>query len=148
MIINFKGLSEIKNKHEGKIIVLTGGCYDLIHIGHLNFLKRCKILGDILIVAISSDLRVKERKGTKRPIISEENRVIMVSSLSCVDYALIAPDPDKNKPVPTAQIINKLKPNIFATSDDRFNDYKEDLVVAGTNVIHVPDLGLKKQIGA
>lgn len=143
MIVTFKDLKRIKLLHKDEIIVLVGGCFDLIHVGHINFLKRCRHLGNILIVAVSSDSRVRERKGVNRPVIPEKDRATVLSSLSCVNYAIVAPNPRKKKIVPTAQIIHELKPNIFATSDERFNNYKESLNLIGTDVIYVPDLRLE-----
>ncbi len=143
MVINFSNLSEIRRSNKGRIIVLAGGCYDLIHVGHVNFLERCKKLGDILIVSTSSDVRIKERKGKARPIISDTDRAIMLSALSCVDYSMIAPDPNTENEIPTVCVIQELKPDIFATSDIRFNTYVDKLSRIGVEVRYVPDIRLE-----
>lgn len=142
MIITFEDLKETRRVHKKEVVVLVGGCFDLLHVGHVNFLERCRDLGDILIVSVSSDLRVRERKGANRPIIPEKDRATMLSSLAYVNYAIVAPNPSMGKIVPTAQIIHELKPDIFATSDERFDDYKENLGLIGTKVIYVPDVRL------
>lgn len=137
MLITFNELSEIRKKRAEKSIVLVGGCYDLLHIGHIKFLEKCKKLGDILVVNLSSDERIRERKGNTRPIIKEEDRVYLLNSLRIVDYALVSPSVINKQISPTRLVINELKPNIFATNDIRFSDYKLELNILGTTVVYV-----------
>ena len=138
MIIKFKDLSYIRKKHSTEKIVFVGGCYDLLHVGHLNFLERCKKFGDVLVVATSSDERIRERKGSSRPIIPENHRVVMLSALSCVDYALVAPKTSILFGAPTVRILHSLRPNVFAVSDLRHSDYKLSLANIGIEVEFVP----------
>lgn len=140
MIIRFSDLSRLRFLHSEKRIVLVGGCYDLLHVGHVAYLEKCRLLGECLVVSVSSDVRIKKRKGVDRPIISGHDRVSMLSALSCVDYALLAPDPVWEGDIPTVRVIDELQPEVFATSDSRFNDYVSELALKGTEVIYVPDI--------
>lgn len=135
MIISFEKLSEIRQQHEN--IVLVGGCYDLLHVGHVRFLEKCRQLGDVLVVSLSGDVRVTERKGEGRPIITQNKRAYMLDLLKIVDYVIIAPDPVINDIPPTRMVINALKPDIFATNDTRFNEYETDLSIQNTKVVYV-----------
>ena len=74
----------------GKIIGLTSGCFDLIHIGHIRYLEECKSRCDKLIVGVDSNLLVARSKGSSRPIIDERERLEMINGLSCVDSGFIA----------------------------------------------------------
>lgn len=76
-------------KDQNKKISFTNGCFDLLHAGHIDSLTQSKSYGDILIVGVNSDSSVKRNKGEDRPIISEKFRLMMLSSLECVDYAVL-----------------------------------------------------------
>lgn len=138
MLVEFDALNHLRHFHSSSVIVLVGGCYDLIHCGHVQFLEKCRGLGDILVVAVSTDKRVKQRKGYRRPIIGQDDRAFMLSSLKCVSYALIAPEPVVGQPPPTVAIIDSLQPDIFATNDGRSDEYAKGLEFKGTRVINVP----------
>ncbi|MDO5561656.1 MAG: adenylyltransferase/cytidyltransferase family protein [bacterium] len=75
----------------GKKIVLTQGTYDLLHVGHGRYLEEAKKKGDVLIVGVDSDAKVKKRKGPQRPIVPEDERMEMVSYLSSVDHVVLKP---------------------------------------------------------
>jgi len=91
----------------GKKIVFTNGCYDLIHVGHVRYLKEAKSHGDILVVAVNSDSSVRKLKGEKRPLIPEQERAEVLSALSCVDYVMIFDEVDPHN------IISYLKPDVL-----------------------------------
>lgn len=78
-----------KLKADGKKIVFTNGCFDLVHAGHISSFEQARALGDILIVGLNSDASVKRIKGEKRPIVSQENRVKLLSALTVVDYIVV-----------------------------------------------------------
>ncbi|MEM0465204.1 MAG: adenylyltransferase/cytidyltransferase family protein [Candidatus Pacearchaeota archaeon] len=80
----------------GKKIVTTNGCFDIIHTGHISLLEYSKSLGDILIVFVNSDNSVKRLKGDKRPILNEKDRVKLLAALESVDYICIF---DEDKPL-------------------------------------------------
>lgn len=105
-------LLKIRNKK----IVLIGGCFDILHIGHIKFLKEAKKLGDLLIVFLESDEKVKKLKGKNRPIFSQQERALVLSGLSDVDYIILLP-PTNNKE-DYNQIILQLKPDIIAVTEN------------------------------
>jgi len=78
-------------RDQGQRVVLTQGTYDLVHVGHGRYLQAAKAEGDILIVGVDSDEKVKKRKGETRPIVPEEERVEMLTYLSSVDHVVVKP---------------------------------------------------------
>ena len=82
-----KTLSSLKKS--GKRMVFTNGCFDIIHVGHVDYLSRAKRLGDILVVGLNSDSSVRKIKGKNRPINKESDRAKVLSSLCFVDYVTI-----------------------------------------------------------
>lgn len=74
---------------EGKIVVWTNGCFDLLHPGHIRSLQAAKRLGDILVVGLNSDDSVRQLKGPGRPVLSELERAEVLSALACVDYVVV-----------------------------------------------------------
>ncbi len=105
--------------------VLVGGCFDLLHFGHISFLQKAKNLGDLLIVALESDENVKRMKGTSRPIHTQEQRKRMLEALSCVDKIISLPT--MNSDVEYASLVLKVHPNIIAiTEGDVMTDKKRN----------------------
>ena len=113
-IKNLQELKEIVNSHkkDGKKIVFTNGCYDLIHLGHVRYLKEGKKLGDVLIVALNSDRSVRSLKGPPRPVIPQEERAEIVSALESVDYVTVF---DQDDPL---EIITFIKPDVLFKGGD------------------------------
>lgn len=104
-------------------VVLVGGCFDLLHYGHIAFLKQAKELGDHLVVALESDANVRRMKGPNRPIHTQTQRKQMLEALSFVDEIISLP------PMSTDQeyfnLVIKIKPHIIAvTSGDPIFDKK------------------------
>ena len=97
---------------KGKRVVFTNGCFDLLHSGHLEYLKRAKELGDILLVAINSDRSVRNLKGPDRPINSEKDRALMLEALSFVDFVLIFDEDDPK------ELLSKIRPDILVKGAD------------------------------
>lgn len=112
--LEFKTILDIvaQLKKQNKTIVTTNGCFDIMHLGHLNYLSKAKLHGDILIVGINSDRSVKSIKGKFRPINNEVSRAQMVSGLSCVDYAFIF---DEDTPI---DFLKEIQPDIHVKADD------------------------------
>lgn len=127
MIIHFSQLAKIRKKFSYKKIVFAGGVFDLSHSGHIDSIKNLMKYGDIVVVAVSTDKRVKERKGPKRPILSQQERVHLVDAIRYVDYALIAPESTIKNPIPTMKILQVLRPDNFVTIDRRFLLYKKQI---------------------
>lgn len=76
---------------DSKKLVLAGGCFDILHIGHIRFLEKAKSEGDILMLLLESDKKIKERKGPNRPINSQSDRAAILSALTVVDYVVLLP---------------------------------------------------------
>ncbi len=99
-------------REQGKSIVSTNGCFDILHVGHVRILKQSKDLGDILVVGINSDASVKRLKGEDRPINNQDDRAELLSSLECVDVVSIF---DEGTPV---EFLKVVKPNIHVKGAD------------------------------
>ena len=101
-----------KLKERGRSVVFTNGCFDLIHKGHLDYLKKSKSFGDVLIVAVNSDSSVRKVKGKGRPILPQKDRAEIIAALEPVDYVFIF-----NEETPL-RVINVLKPDILVKGAD------------------------------
>ena len=99
-------------KRKGKRIVFTNGCFDLLHIGHIRYLEEAKTLGDVLIIGVNSDSSVRKLKGPDRPILPEEERAEILSSLECVDYITTF---DELDPI---NLITSLQPDVLVKGGD------------------------------
>jgi rfaE bifunctional protein nucleotidyltransferase chain/domain len=88
---------------KGKSLVLTNGCFDILHRGHVTYLTYARNQGDALVVAVNSDISVKSNKGDDRPINSEEDRAYVLGSLSAVDYIVFFEDKEPKNVI--AQIL-------------------------------------------
>ena len=104
---NLEELKNILNTREGKKIVFTNGCFDIIHRGHVEYLQKAKELGDILILGLNSDDSVRRLKGASRPINNETDRAIVLSALECIDYVVIF---DEDTPL---ELIKFIQPDIL-----------------------------------
>src|SRR5881396_2045811 len=80
-------------KRQGKRVVFTNGCFDLLHPGHTRYLAEARKLGDVLLVALNGDRSVRELKGPGRPILPENERAEILAALESVDYVTIFDDP-------------------------------------------------------
>ena len=120
-IFNIKDLSEILNKWRlnGDKIVFTNGCFDLIHLGHLEILARSADLGNKLIVGINSDMSIKKIKGNSRPIIEEDSRAKQLAAIEFIDAVILF-----NEDTPY-DLINILKPDVLTKG----GDYKKNDIV-------------------
>ncbi|RLA84299.1 MAG: D-glycero-beta-D-manno-heptose 1-phosphate adenylyltransferase [Deltaproteobacteria bacterium] len=112
-----KGLDELKVilsdlKAQGKRIVFTNGCFDLLHPGHIWCLQEAKALGDVLVVAVNSDESVRRLKGPGRPIMSLEARMKVLSALEAVDFVLPF---EEDTPL---RVISELKPHVLVKGGD------------------------------
>ncbi|NPA15657.1 MAG: adenylyltransferase/cytidyltransferase family protein [Deferribacteres bacterium] len=112
-----KTLEEIKEivdraRSEGKKVVLANGCFDILHVGHVRYLKHAKSFGDILVVAVNSDSSVKRLKGEERPFMPDFERAEIVAALECVDYVFVFDDERLDR------ILLYLKPHFQAKGTD------------------------------
>jgi len=116
-------LSQLKkiiqeHKKRGQKVVLANGCFDLIHLGHIRYLKESKKKGDILVVALNSDSSVRVLKGKGRPILNQKERAEIISSFSFIDYITFFKENNVEK------VLLALKPDIHAKG----SDYSEETV--------------------
>jgi rfaE bifunctional protein nucleotidyltransferase chain/domain len=129
-----------KLKAQGKKIVLAGGCFDLIHVGHITFLEAAKNKGDVLFVLLESDKNISRIKGKDRPINTQDDRAVILACLEMVDYVIKLPDFDKNSDYD--EMIISLKPDIIATTKgDPERIHKErqaDKVLGGVEDVVFP----------
>lgn len=110
---NSESLKSIVNHQKLKEqVVFTNGCFDLLHVGHLRYLKLAKDLGDILVIGLNSDSSVKRLKGDARPIIPESNRREMLLGLKSVDYVLLF---DEDTPI---RLIEEVSPDFLVKGGD------------------------------
>ncbi len=100
----------------GKKIVFTNGCFDILHVGHIRYLRKAKSLGDILIVGMNTDRSVKAIKGETRPIVPEKERAEVLSALEFVDYVILFDEPDP------LDLIAGLKPDVLVKGADWSKD--------------------------
>ncbi len=113
MIVDLRELLELLEKVRGrKKVVFTNGCFDILHAGHADYLKRAKSLGDILVVGINSDTSVKRIKGEKRPILPQQMRAYLVNSLKPVDYVVVF---EEDTPL---ELIKAIKPDVLVKGAD------------------------------
>jgi len=106
-------------RSQGKKIIFTNGCFDLLHVGHVVYLEKARALGDILIVGLNSDDSVKKLNGPQRPLMLQGDRARVLASLSSVDGVTIF---EKETPI---DLITAIKPDILAKGAD----YTEQEVV-------------------
>lgn len=97
---------------QGKKIVFTNGCFDLIHTGHTRYLAKAKSFGDALIVAVNSDASVRRIKGDKRPINNEADRMETLAALEAVDFVVLFDEPDPFR------VISELQPDVLVKGGD------------------------------
>jgi rfaE bifunctional protein nucleotidyltransferase chain/domain len=88
-IISLDDFLKQRDRLTDKKIVFTNGCFDLLHPGHVDYLERAKVLGDVLVVGLNSDESVRRLKGPKRPINPEMDRALVLAGLGCVNFVII-----------------------------------------------------------
>ncbi|MEE3348675.1 MAG: D-glycero-beta-D-manno-heptose 1-phosphate adenylyltransferase [Candidatus Gastranaerophilaceae bacterium] len=103
----------IKSLHnEGKTVVTTNGCFDILHVGHVRYLQKTKSFADTLIVLLNSDKSVRSIKGPTRPINNENDRAEILCALSCVDYVVMF---DEDSP---RNLLDEMKPDVYTKGAD------------------------------
>ncbi len=112
-------------RREGKKLVVTNGCFDLLHVGHVRYLRKARSLGDALAVGVNGDASVRGLKGEGRPLNNENDRAEVLSALSCVDYAAIFPE------TRATNFLDRVRPAIYAKG----GDYKPETLNADERVV-------------
>ncbi|MFA5749751.1 MAG: adenylyltransferase/cytidyltransferase family protein [Candidatus Shapirobacteria bacterium] len=131
-----KLVKEIGNKN----IVLVGGCFDIVHLGHIKFLEKAKNKGKILIVMLESDKNIKKIKGQIRPINSQKNRAEFLIKLKMVDYVIKLPEMMNDEDY--FNLVKIIKPKIIAVSENDRNllKKKQQAKEIGAKLIKVTNL--------
>ncbi len=117
-----KKLDALRKK--GKIIAFTNGCFDILHVGHVRYLREAKKTADVLVLALNSDSSVRSIKGEKRPLVTESERAEVLSALECIDFVTIF---DELTPL---ELIKYLKPDVLIKG----GDWPEEKVVGRNEV--------------
>ncbi len=131
-----EGIKISKNlKNQGKTIVLVGGCFDILHLGHITFLEKSKKLGDYLIVLLESDEFIKKTKGKSRPIHTQLERAKMLLALKAVDFVISLSMMENNEEYDN--LIMNLRPDIIATTqpDPNMNHKKRAANLSGAKLV-------------
>jgi rfaE bifunctional protein nucleotidyltransferase chain/domain len=97
---------------EGKRLVVTNGCFDLLHLGHVRYLQAARALGDALAVGVNGDASVRLLKGEGRPLNNEHDRAEVLAALRCVDYVAVFPE------VRATQFLERVRPAIYVKGGD------------------------------
>ncbi|MDR6562705.1 MULTISPECIES: D-glycero-beta-D-manno-heptose 1-phosphate adenylyltransferase [unclassified Arcicella] len=97
---------------EGKKIVFTNGCFDIVHLGHIDYLEKARNLGDKLILGLNTDASVKRLKGESRPVVNEYARSRMMAAFEFIDAVVLFDEPTPK------ELIEKVKPDILVKGDD------------------------------
>ena len=139
-IVEIGEIEKLGKQLENKRIVLAGGCFDVVHLGHIIFLEKAKTKGDFLVVLLESDENIKKNKGQNRPINNQENRAIFLTKLKMIDYVIKLPKMKNDDDY--LKIIKKIKPTIIAVSkgDSNFKKKKKQAHNVGAKVLIVSKL--------
>jgi D-beta-D-heptose 7-phosphate kinase/D-beta-D-heptose 1-phosphate adenosyltransferase len=113
-------------QYHNKRMVFTNGCFDILHAGHLSYLEKARSKGDFLVVGVNSDKSISRIKGSKRPIVSQDNRTALLAGLWCVDFVIVFDDDTPEK------LITSLTPQVLTKGAD----WDVDKIVGGAHVIN------------
>ena len=128
-------LEELRKK--GKKIAFTNGCFDILHVGHVRYLREAKNTADVLVLALNSDSSVRSLKGKERPLVPEQERAEIIAALEFIDYVTIF-----NELTPM-ELINYLKPDILIKGGDWAEEDvvgREEIKEWGGRVAIIPEV--------
>lgn len=113
-IVGVRELAKISQtmRAKGRRLVLTNGCFDLIHVGHVRYLQAARKLGDALAVAVNGDASVRALKGESRPLNRETDRAEVLAALACVDHVAIFPE------VRVSRLLEEVRPAVYVKGGD------------------------------
>jgi D-beta-D-heptose 7-phosphate kinase/D-beta-D-heptose 1-phosphate adenosyltransferase len=104
------------HKRQGRRVVFTNGCFDLLHRGHVDLLNRAKALGDVLVVGLNTDAGVRALKGPGRPLTTLEDRAQVLAALSCVDLLVAFDEPT------AGALVERLRPDVYVKGGDLLHE--------------------------
>ncbi len=136
-ILNAADITTIAEKHRaaGQKVVLTQGSFDMVHIGHARYCEEAKSYGDILIVGVDSDEKVKHRKGDDRPVVPQAERLEMMTYLSSVDYVVL-----KELQAPKYNLIKLVRPDVLIATEETYTPEQIEILeeICGEVVVLEP----------
>jgi D-beta-D-heptose 7-phosphate kinase/D-beta-D-heptose 1-phosphate adenosyltransferase len=120
-ILTLKELKSVLNflRNEGKKVVFTNGCFDILHTGHIKYLEKAREYGDLLVLGLNDDHSVRRLKGPKRPLIAQDERAHILAALHCIDYIVLFSE------LTPENLIKEIKPDILVKG----GDYRPEEVV-------------------
>jgi D-glycero-beta-D-manno-heptose 1-phosphate adenylyltransferase len=132
-IVDLSDLQKVANdfRAAGKKVVVTNGCFDLLHVGHVRYLQAARLVGDVLVVGVNGDESVRQLKGKHRPINNERDRAEIVAALECVDFVTIFVEPRATR------LLELIRPAIYCKG----GDYTEE-------TLNADERAVLKKIGA
>jgi rfaE bifunctional protein nucleotidyltransferase chain/domain len=133
-------------RKNGKKIVLTSGCYDVLHLGHLLHLAQCRQHGEVLIVAVGNDQTIQHLKGKDRPILTASVRARMVAALEIVDFVVISEEYGKMDHI---KLVTLLKPEVYVVNqtDSHFTEKQNLIRQYGGRVIGIKRVPPREAVG-
>lgn len=145
MIISHESLADIRHRHRNDVVVYTSGCFDILHPGHISHLEYVKSLGDVAVIGITPDVRVRQRKGPNRPINPQEARAVVIDAIRHVDYTFITPETaPRGYKVVGHHVLAGLRPDIYVTHDRAWSQDEVMLAQQGTNLVLLDPLAQDK----
>ncbi len=137
-IVNLQELETFLRRVKRGRIVLAGGCFDILHIGHVRFLSEARKMGDYLVILLENDEKVKKLKGKNRPIFTQEIRAETLSALICVDLVVVLPAMENDSDY--LNLVVKIKPHIIAATenDPRIEKKKLQAEIVGGELRVIP----------
>lgn len=139
MIINLGEATKISNKlkDQGKIVVLVGGCFDILHVGHVRFLGNARKSGDSLFILLENDENVRKLKGPNRPFNTQKDRAEVLSQIKSVDYVVLLRNMQSDKSYD--KLLIQLNPAILATTQNdpgiRHKKRQADMINAQVKIV-------------
>jgi rfaE bifunctional protein nucleotidyltransferase chain/domain len=125
----------VVHRKKGESVVLTNGCFDILHAGHARYLEGARAEGDVLVVAINSDAGVRKLKGEGRPVMPAAARAELVAAMAAVDYVVIFDEPD------VESLLRHLRPDVHAKGSDYTTETVPERKVARQLGIRVAIVG-------
>jgi len=124
-------------RKKGKKIAFTNGCFDILHVGHVRYLREAKKTADVLVLALNSDSSVRSIKGEKRPLVPENERAEVLAALEFIDFVTIFPE------LTPLELINYLKPDVLIKGGDWPEEKvvgREEIKKWGGRVAIIPEI--------
>lgn len=122
---------------QGKKIAFTNGCFDILHVGHVRYLREAKKTADVLVLALNSDSSVRAIKGEKRPVVGEQERAEIIAALEFIDFVTIFPEPTP------LELINLLQPDVLIKGGDWPEEKvvgREEIRTWGGRIAIIPEI--------